>query len=169
MGPDEPTRRLPPQEPAGQRETVRDTTYAAPDPALLHEQLLDRIRSLQTALALVGVLAAVALGVALWGLLSDDDDSGRRGAGSQRVSALEDRVAELENRIDDRATKNSVERLDSDVDQLRDDVEKATADQGDDETQQAVEDLRGDVQQLGRRVDELSQQQESQPGTATTG
>ena len=155
--PDPPTRRLPPQQPAAQ---VRESEYAAgvsPQEAALR----DRLRSLQTALTLVGLLAAVALGVALWTLLSEKEETDRRGASPERVSRLQERVSALEDRVDDRATKNSVAGLRDDIDSLQADLGDATAQDGD-EAQQAVETLQADVDELRAQVDDLVQQAAAQ-------
>lgn len=156
---DPPTRRLPAQPPGDPARTgVRETEYVSgPTPA--EAELRDRLRSLRTALALVGVLAAAALGVALWTLLSEDEEGDGRGASPQRVNRLQDRVATLEERVGDRATKSSVSDLRADVDALESDVEEASAGgEATEETQAAVETLQGDVEALEQQVADLAAQ-----------
>ena len=155
-GYDPPTRRIEAQPPA-----------AGPPPVEpVEHELLRRIRSLQTMVALVGLLAVAALGVALYTLLTDEDrdaGDGRRGASTSQVERLSDDVAELENRIDDRATKSSVSELEGQVEELAEQAEQAGEEGGD------VERLRSDVEELQQRVDDLArqqqQQQEQQPDT----
>ena len=159
MGYDQdPTRRLSPQQPAAPARTGVQTEYAS-GPAPAEADLRDRLRSLQTALAFVGVLAAAALGVALWTLLSEDEEGSGRGASPERVSRLQERVGSLEARVDARATKTSVSDLRSDVDNLRSDLDEAAAGaEGGEETQQAVETLQGDVEALEQQIADLAQQ-----------
>lgn len=172
--PEPPTRRIPPQPPAGtpvaQSQHIEREVVTEDD--LRHQQLLDKLRSLQTALALVGVLAAAALGVALYAVLSSDEEGDGRGASSSRVSQLEEDVDRLNERVEDRATENSVSELRQDVEELNGDVEQAQSEGGGaEEATQAVEDLRGDVDQLEQQVEDLAQQAEAQPseeGTTTT-
>jgi polyhydroxyalkanoate synthesis regulator phasin len=159
-GPDDPTRRVPPQEPREphvRERVVEDDPWRA--------EIADRLRSLRTALVLVGVLAAVALGAAAYALVEatgEDEGDGRTPASASRVSDLEDEVEQLDERIDDRATKNDVSELRSDLEALDERVgelgEQAQQDGGDDGAQQAVDDLRGDVEELEQRVNDLEQQ-----------
>lgn len=151
---DPPTRRLPAQPVA----PVAAPGYEPPE----HE-IARRLRSLQSVLAFVGLLAALALGVALYTLLTDEDredGDGRRGASTTQVERLESRIDELEDDVDDRATKNSVSELRDDQQQLGEQVEQAAGggEQGD-EVNAAIEDLQGDVQQLQQRLDDLAEQQ----------
>ena len=157
---DPPTRRLSPQQPADPARTgVRETEYATGGPTPAEAELRDRLRSLQTALAFVGVLAAIALGVALWSLLSEDEPSGAQSASPERVDRLQDRVATLEEQMDQRATKSSVADLRSDVERLQADVDEASAGaEGGEETQAAVETLQGDVEELQQQVADLAAQ-----------
>ena len=169
--PEPPTRRIPPQQPQGPPPggQIRETEYATADPGFALQELTDRVRSLQTALALVGVLAAAALGVALWTLLSEDDGGDASGASSEQVAELEDRVERVEERVGDRATEGQLSEVQEDVEQLSQQVEEAAAEGGGDDAQQAVEDLSEDVQALSDRVDDLAAQGGSPPeGTTTT-
>lgn len=155
---DPPTRRIPAQQPGDPVRTGVQTEYVSgPTPA--EADLRDRLRSLQTALAFVGVLAAAALGVALWTLLSEDEEGDGRGASPQRVNRLQDRVATLEERVDARATKTTVSDLRADVDGLKADVDEAAgAAEGGDDAQQAVKTLQGDVEALEQQVADLAEQ-----------
>ena len=168
--PDEPTRRLPPVEPAQpvrEREVVTSTEV---DPAWTHE-ILDRLRSLRTALTLVGVLSLVALGVGLWALLTQEEEGdARRGASQERVRELEDRVDALESETEDAASQDAIGRLRDQQRQLGERL-SAVEDQADGA---ALEDVQADVRQLSdgleqvgqsiqeldQRVDDVEQQQE---------
>ena len=168
-GPDDPTRPVPPQQP---REPYVRERVVEQDP--WREELLDRVNSLRTALVLVGVLAAIALGVAAYALIdaNTEDDGGTNGrtaASAEKVSDLEQQVEELDSRVDDRATKNQVSELNSDVEDLQDQVRQLSQQDsggGDEEAQQANEQLQKDLQQLEDRVNDLEQQQ-SQGGGET--
>jgi len=169
-----PTRRidpLPPPTGVHEREVVTE------DPGPERAAILDELRSLKTATAIIGVVSILALGAALWALLADNDnDNGRdaTGASNERVSDLEQRVDDLENRIDDRATKDSVSEVKQDVSDLEQKVNRAAQqagdNSGDEETQQAVEELNQSVQQLDQRVDDVEQaQQQQQEQSGDTG
>ena len=68
----------------------------APEDPLWREEVLDSLRSLRTAVALLGVLALVAVGVAVWALLSSDDDGGggSGGGAAKKHGGLRQRLAE---------------------------------------------------------------------------
>lgn len=155
MDPEPPTRRIPPTPPP--RGTVSETEYVT-DPYL--ERLRDRIRSLTTAIVLTALLATAALGVALYALLAEDEESdgGRRGASPARVANLSDRVDALENRVGDRATKNDVEALEERLAEVQQQAQQAGEDGGDTaQLQESIEALDQSVQQLEQRVEELEQ------------
>jgi uncharacterized protein HemX len=148
-----------------------------PEEAYVHPAIADQLRSLRTMLALVGVLAAAALGVGLWALLTQEEESdAQRGASAASVEALETQIEEVDSRVDDRATKGELARVTDDqaeleqqVSDLESQVEQASRAGGNtDELTQAIEDLQGDVQQLGERVDAVEQQQGEAGGTGDT-
>jgi predicted RNase H-like nuclease (RuvC/YqgF family) len=160
--PDEPTRRLPPTHPPvapPPRAYEREATYTARDDLVWREELLDRLNSLRSAVVLLGIVAVAALGVALWALLTQEEESdARRGASVERVADLEDRVEELEQDVQQASASDelsqlseSVESLDERIGALEDRVEQ----QSGGASEQAVEDLQGDVQQLGDAVEQL--------------
>jgi uncharacterized coiled-coil protein SlyX len=150
--PDDPTRPLPPAEPRRpvlEREAV---VTAEPDPWAV--EILDRLRSLRFGVTLVGLLAAAALAVALWALLSQDDRDSRRGASAARVSTLEDRVDELEQQAGDAASSDDLASL---RDRQRQLDERLSALEDEAGGGNAVEDLQGDVTQLSDSVEQLGQ------------
>ena len=152
--PTDPTR---PVRPVGEpRQPHVRETVAGPDP-VREEMLHDSLRSLRTALVLVGVLAVAALGVAVYALIQANDakdtsnGSNDQAASAARVSALDDRVDQLRADVYDKASKSSVSQLRSDVDQLQQDVSKAKTQ---DPTQE-IDQLKQDVDDLNKRVDDL--------------
>jgi methyl-accepting chemotaxis protein len=157
--PDEPTRRLPPDAPPP-RGYEREVAVTAGDDLVWREEVLDRLSSLRLAVVLLGIVAVAALGVALWALLTQEEESdAQRGASVERVADLEERVDELEQDVEQAPSgdellelSDSVESLDERVGAIEDRVER----QGDGgASEQAVEDLQGDVQQLGVAVEQL--------------
>ncbi|HUR86698.1 MAG TPA: hypothetical protein VMY78_15250 [Solirubrobacteraceae bacterium] len=171
--PEPPTRRLDPTPPpveaaAPYYERVVEQPVA--DPSLLVVRLEDAIQSLRTALAFVGVLAVLALGLALYALLADDNnDSGStRGAASDdRVSNLDDRVDRLSRQVqsaraaarddgDTTAISDRVDALSRQVQTLRSQAGSATA--APDATQ-AIGQLDQRIDDLTKRVDDLAQNQ----------
>jgi outer membrane murein-binding lipoprotein Lpp len=169
-----PTRRIDPLPPPT---GVREREVVAEEPGVERAAVLDEVRSLKTATAIIGVISILALGAALWALLDNDGDSGRdaTGASNERVSDLEQRVDRLENDVEDTASDKAVSELRQDVEQLDDRVAQASrragqSSGGDEETQQAIEQLGQNVEQLDQRVDDVEQaqqQQESQPPADT--
>ncbi len=171
---DDPTRRIPetPPRPLPPEYAAGAPVYAEDeDPRLL----ADRIRSLQTALALLGVLAVAALGVALWALLTGDDDDqqrvDRRGASTERVAELEARVDELRDAVRDAPSADAVQQLQDDQEQLQAQVDEVAETAGgeqvatDEEARTAVEQLSGQVQELEARIDQVEQAQAEQEAT----
>ena len=159
--PDDPTRRL---QPAAPHDPYREPVYAEDDPlAPPGTTLLDRLRSLQRWLAVVGAIALAGLGIALYTLLAEDEEGNDgRGASRQSVRDLRERVEAVEEDVDDRATKTSVselrgrqEELDARVDQV---AEQAGEGGGGAEAQQAAEELQSDLQALEQRVESVEQQ-----------
>lgn len=153
-----PTRRLRPR-PGAPREP--EPGYVPDERVGAHEELLDRIRSLRTALALVGLLALAGLGLGVWALLEDRNDRDARGASPARVTQLEDRAEQLEQEVGERASDQSVEELRAQQEELAEQVENVSEDTAGEELAQSVEELRQDVAELEQRVEEL----EAQPDT----
>ena len=119
----------------------------------------DRIRNLKQLSAILGVIAALALGVALWALLDDDESGGGQNLNRERVSQLSERVNELEDKAESNDTSEVEQDLrdkadTEDVEQLRNEVEELGArveeSGGGNDTAEAVD-------QLGQRVDDLEQ------------
>jgi uncharacterized protein HemX len=136
--------------------------YRDPDELLFREEVRDRLRSLTTSVALLAVLAAAALGVAIWALLSSQDSGGTQAASVSRVRALEDRVDELAADLNNAPSKaalqqlnrreqelaGKVDALDKQATQTADDLDTVTTD---------VDTLKQDVDDLKTRVDALEQ------------
>ena len=169
--PDEPTRPLPPSEPPPPRVREREV-YAPEDDGAWLEELRDQIRSLKTAAALLGVLAVTALGLAAWALLSKDEDDGdgrgRRAASATRVSNLAERVDDLESRTKSAPSQGDLDDLEQEQKSLADRLDKVAADSGgqsEGASQESVDAIQQDVEDLGRRMDELEQNQQDEGAT----
>jgi predicted RNase H-like nuclease (RuvC/YqgF family) len=175
--PDDPTRRLPPAS-RPPRTYEREVAVTAGDDLVWREELLDRLSSLRAAVVMIGIVAVAALGIALWALLTQEEESdAQRGASVERVRALEERVEELEQDVEGAATGDAVSQLSENVESLDDRVGALEDRSEGGASAQAVEDLQGDVQELGdaveelgdaveqldRRVDAVEQQQEASP------
>ncbi|MBW3607310.1 MAG: hypothetical protein KY463_02965 [Actinobacteria bacterium] len=128
--PDGPTEPLRP----AQRTTVAEERVSGHDPILL--RLEDTLNSLRTGLMIVGVIAVAALGVAIYSLMSQDDD----GSGSRSGLASDSRVSELDDRVD---------RISRQVQDLRSGDGGDGA--GDAELADRVEALEGTVKELAER------------------
>jgi peptidoglycan hydrolase CwlO-like protein len=153
MSSDEPTRRLPPTE-AG--------AYTGADELMFRQEVRDRLRTLATSVALLAVLAALALGVAIWALLSSDDGGDTRAASVSRVRALEDHVDQLDADLQNAAPKNGVQRLDRRIRELAGKVEdvdgRVARTTGDlDTATQDIDALREEVEDLRQRLDAIEQ------------
>ena len=150
--PEEPTRPLRPTEPVYEREVVPPEA----DPALL----LDRIRSLRTALVLVGLVAVAALGIAAYAVLTKEEESDTQaGASRESVSRLADRVDALESDVRDRATKDDLSEVADDVESLNkrvDDVAKQAQSASSNDNSGTDDQLRSAIDQLNKNQQTLS-------------
>lgn len=168
---DRPTEPLRPRAPAAEPAVARDVVDAG-----WAARFEDQLRSLKSMMALIGVLALTALGLALYDLLAGDEDGGDRGASRDRVAQIDQRVDRLENKaggaseesdvakvregLDGKAEQADVEQLGSDVEELRAAVEAAGSD---DSTAQDVAELDERVAQLEAEVEELRAESAQQP------
>jgi uncharacterized protein YoxC len=176
--PEEPTRPLPPTTPP--RARVVDERAVAPlveDPYRT-EILLDQLRSLRTALAIVGIVAVAALGVALYTALTKEEESdAQAGASRQQVANLADRVDALESEVRDRATKDDVNQIADDVqalskrvDQIAKQAQSAASSGTDKQARSSIDQLNDNAQTLSQsvrdldgRVRDLEDQAQQQP------
>ena len=177
--PEEPRRPLRPTPPppagaAYEREVVAPVEDPYRTELLL---LIDRLRSLRTWVAIVGVIAVAGLAVAVYALINMEEESDAGGGASrERVASLEERVDALEADVRDRATTadvnqiaNDVQALEGRVDQVARQARSAASSGGTDEQarssidqlNQNVETLTQSVTALDQRVGELEAQ--SQP------
>lgn len=129
--------------------------------------LEDAVGALRTWLAVVGLIAVAALGVAIYALTKDDGDTGSRSglASDERVSNLDDRVDRLSRQVQSvRASRSDSSAADTDTAALGDRIDglettvKTLADRpaGTDATQ-AVKDLSERIDTLRSDVDQLKQ------------
>ena len=170
--PDEPTRRLPPTEPP---RPVRERTVVTEEPEPAWEAVnFDRLRSLRTAVVLVGIIALAALGVAVWALISElNEGDGRRNASAARVAELSDRVDQLESQVRDTASEDALAGIRDREKQLDDRLSTLEKESGGDalsslqndvaQVGDSVDQLDQRIEQLEQRVDELEQQQSTAP------
>jgi hypothetical protein len=173
--PEEPTRPLPPPTPAPARRVYEREVAAPVDDPYRTEILLDRLRSLRTALAIVGLIAVAALAVAVYAVLAMEEESDAGGGASrQQVANLDDRVDALEAEVEDRATGDDVNRIADDVQALSDRVDQvakqarsaaSTDNSGTDEQARAsIDQLNQSLTDLDERVRDLeAQAQQQQP------
>lgn len=171
---DRPTEPLRPRQPVA-AEPVAAREVAAVDPGWM-ARIEDQIRSLKSMMALVGVLALAALGLALYDLLRDDDGGDREGASRERVAQIDERVDRLEGRaggapkesdvtrvqegLEGKAEQSDVEDLGAQIEELRAAVE---AGDSDDSTTQDLATLSEQVEQLAAEVEELRSESQQQP------
>jgi uncharacterized coiled-coil protein SlyX len=156
--PDEPTRRLPPTPGPGApppRAHEREVTVMADEDLIWREEIADRLNSQRIAVVLLGILAVAALGIALWALLTQEEEGdARRGASADQVRVLEQRVDALEQEIARAPSRDALSQLSDTVESLD---ERVGAVEGRAASEQTVEDLQGDVQQLGDAVEQLGE------------
>jgi outer membrane murein-binding lipoprotein Lpp len=160
--PDEPTRRIPPQQPG---------RPADPGVEPYEDPTAKKVRTLQGWLAAVAVLAVVALGVAAWAIITASDESSG-GASAARVDALDEQVDELSNDIDSikedvsnvqkdvdgKANSSTVDDLEGKVSSLESQVNDLDTSQSSDDVQA----LQDQVDQLSQDVEQLQQDQQTQ-------
>jgi hypothetical protein len=142
------------------------------DSALIYESdgswralLLDRLASLRAAVAIVGVLALVALGVAVWALLgSAGSDEGRR-VSAARVRSLEQRVDELSGKVDGAASEQAVSRVSGQLRALGERVDTVERRQAGalQELDTQVQRIDQAIKDLQQRMDALERRQQSAP------
>lgn len=136
------------------------------DPNVILLRLEDTIDALRTWLVIVGVVALVALGIALYALIDDDT---ARGGGSTTGLASDERVSQLDNRVDrlsrqlqdvragggsgddTAALANRIDRLEESVRSLPSGSSAASG------TQEAIDELSGRIDGLAQDVEQLKQ------------
>lgn len=154
--PDDPTRRTP---------EVREREIAHDDP--WRDDVSAQLRLLRNSVWGVALLAAIALGIGIYAVVTDDDDGAdsRNVASETRVAELEDRVDELGERSENAVRPRDLDQLDQRQSELSDriDAVEEQAGQGNaDDLQQSIDQLSNDLEQLSQRVDELEQEQQQQ-------
>jgi hypothetical protein len=174
--PEDPTRRVP-VTPAVPRQAVAPAAppaaaYAADD-VYWREQVLARLDGLRTALAVVGTLAVIALGLAVWALLREREDRSS-GSGvaarSAQIRELRDDVDTLRSQVANRATTGQLDAVSKQVAAAgRTSTTTTTTDTGaTDALNKSVTQLNQQVSELGQRVKALEDAAASGGGTQTT-
>jgi predicted nucleic acid-binding Zn-ribbon protein len=157
--PEEPTRPLDPAAAPPPGRPVYEREVPVEDPVLL-----DSIRSLRTALVLVGLVAVAALALAAYTLITKEEESDTHASASrEQVARLAERVDQLESDVDDRATKDAVKQVSDDVQSLSNRVDdvakqasKANANAGtDDQTKAALDQINQNQQTLSNSIKDL--------------
>ena len=159
--PDRPTRPLRPSPPppvVEERVVERDV-----DVGTALARLEDTLESLRTGLMIVGALAVLALGVAIYALLNDDDGGGSRAglASDERVSRLDDRVDRLSRQVrgvragnrDSAAVEDRVASLERTVETLAERPAAGDATQAVEELSERIDDLATDVERLEQQAE----------------
>ena len=124
--PDGPTEPLPPSEPAIVDERLPAEPLVAADPMAI-ARFEDAVRSLRTAVVLLGLLSVAALGVAIYALVKSQE-ADRGSASSGRVARLDDRVDKLSSDLQRMRESTSGTADESDVNQVQDRLsEKASS------------------------------------------
>jgi outer membrane murein-binding lipoprotein Lpp len=122
------------------------------------EILLDQLRSLRTALVIVGLIAVAALAVSLYTVLTKEEESDTHaGASRQQVATLSDRVDALESDVKDRATKDDVNQVADDVQTLSNRVDKLAKQTQPADSSATDKEARASIDQLNTTVETLSQ------------
>lgn len=194
--PDDRTRPLPPSDPPppvraavppravpARPVAAAEPAYAVSDEGAWRQRVLDRLDGLRTGLLVVGLIAVLGLGLAVWSLLREHQDrtSSRGGTSSAQVRSLRARVDSLESRLGSRATSGdlaSLQRSQQALSQRVDGLSGAaaakpsggTTDAG---ARKSLNDLNQTVSTLSQSVSDLDQRVkslESQSGgnTSTT-
>lgn len=139
------------------------------DPNVILLRLEDAVDNLRTWLLVVGIVAAAALGVALYAVLADDDPA-TTSRNSTSGLASDDRVTQIENRVDRLSRQlqdvragdgggDDTAALANRVDQLEDAVKSQSGQGAASGTQDAVDELSGRIDDLASDVEELKQGQ----------
>jgi methyl-accepting chemotaxis protein len=166
--PEEPPRPLPPTTPAPVGPVYERAVAAPLEDPYRTEILLDQVRSLRTALAIVGVIALAALAGAVYTVLTMEEESDAGGGASrQQVANLDDRVDAMEADVKDRATKDDVNQITDDVQALSDRVDQvanqarsaASSDNSgtDEQARSSIDQLNENVQTLTQSVADLDE------------
>jgi len=172
LPPERPTERIPPLTPTPPPLVQEHVVAPAVDPNLILVRLEDAVASLRTWLTIVGLLAVVALGVAIYGLTRDAGTSGGSRSGlatDKRVTRVNDRVDRLSGQVQTlRASRTgnsggaSTTALSDRLDTLESTVRTLSSRPSTDATQ-AVKDLSDRIDTLSRDVDALKQQAQTTP------
>ena len=134
------------------------------DPSIILLRLEDTIDSLRTWLVVVGLVAVVALGVALYAVVNDDTSSGASTSGAaERVTQIEHRVDRLSRQVQDvrgdGGASDDTAALANRIDNLESTVKSLSGQPAAGGTQQAIDELSGRIDDLASDVEKLQQTQ----------
>jgi hypothetical protein len=170
--PDQPTRRVPavPRQAPVAPAVPATPAYAAED-VYWREQVLARLDGLRTGLAIIGTVAVIAVGLAIWALVREHQDRSS-GSGvaarSAQIRALRDDVDTLRSQIANRATTGQLDALSKQVAAAGRNTTTTTTDTGAiNAVTRSVSQLNQQVSDLGQRVKALEDAASSAGGTQT--
>jgi hypothetical protein len=177
LPPDQPTRRVP-VAPAAPRQVpvtpaVPTAAVYAGDDVYWREQVIARLDGVRTGLAIIGTVAVIALGLAIWALLREHQDRSS-GSGvaarSAQIRGLRDDIDTLRSQIANRATTGQLEAVSKQVAAAGQSSTPATATDtsATDALNKSVSQLNQQVADLGQRVKALEDAASSASGTQTT-
>ena len=175
--PDQPTRRVPAPAAVPRQVPVAPAvpvaaTYAGED-IYWREQVIARLDGLRTGLAIIGTVAVIALGLAIWALLREHQDRSS-GSGvaarSAQIRGLRDDVDSLRSQIANRATTGQLDAVSKQLAAAgQSSTTTTTTDtSATDALNKSVSQLNQQVSALGQRVKALEDAASSASGTQTT-
>ena len=174
--PDQPTRRVP-VEPAVPRQVPVEpgvpvaTAYAADD-VYWREQILERLDSLRTWLMLVGTVAVLALGLAIWALAREQEDRSGSGtaARSEQIRNLRDDVDTLRSQLSNRATVGQLNDVSKQIAAASQGTPTTVPDNGaTNALSKSISQLNQQVVDLGQRVKTLEESAAASQGQTPPG
>ena len=164
--PDGPTEPLAPTGPAVVHQRLAEEPVVPADPLAI-ARFEDALRSLRTAVMLLGLLSVAALGVAVYALVTSQE-ADRGSASSGRVARLDERVDKLNRDLQRTRASTTGAADEGDVNQVQDrlsekadsaDVRKLERTVARLQTQvDSNDDARGALDQVDQRLDDLSRQ-----------
>jgi septal ring factor EnvC (AmiA/AmiB activator) len=116
--------------------------------------LADDVRSLRTALVLVGLLALAGVGLSVWSLLEGEDSDNARSSLRERTQQLDRRIDEVESDVRRTSEESDVTALERRLERTRSQVQEAEERSA--ETAEANDQLRGRISDLAETNEELA-------------
>ncbi len=175
--PDHPTRRVPAAPAVPRQAPVAPVAPAAAayagEDIYWREQVIARLDGLRTGLAIIGTLAVIALGLAIWALVREHQDR-TSGSGvaarSAQIRGLRDDIDTLRAQLANRATTGQLDAVRKQAATAgQNSTTTTTTDTGaTDALNKSVSQLNQQLADLGQRVKTLEDASSSTGGTQTT-